>query len=167
MDRLWAPWRMAYIERERENAEASRRLVAAVSSVIGPKGDPIENLIVAKGKKAFVLMNIYPYNNGHLMIAPYEHVAKFETLDPETTTEIMSLLQRAMNALNTAFKPHGFNVGMNLGEAAGAGIAQHLHMHVVPRWIGDSNFMPVIGEVKVMPDTLEHSYEKIVAAWEG
>jgi ATP adenylyltransferase len=127
---------------------------------------PEQDLVVFKGSLAFVLLNLYPYNNGHLMIAPLEHGARYDLLDPATMAEMDSLLQRCLRALEGAFKPDGFNIGMNLGKVAGAGIADHLHLHVVPRWTGDSNFMPVIGETKVMPDSLESSYSKIVANWQ-
>lgn len=125
-----------------------------------------KNLIVYRGENAFVLMNLFPYNNGHLMIAPYKHTSRLADLDDAALLEIMSLTVRAQAALKIAFGPDGYNVGMNLGRVAGAGIADHLHQHIVPRWNGDSNFMPVIGETKVLPDSLDNSYAKIRSAWE-
>ena len=124
-----------------------------------------ENLILHRGERAYALMNLYPYNNGHLMIAPYAHTADFPSVDAETLLEIMTLAQRAQNALSMAYRPEGYNLGMNLGRVAGAGIAEHMHLHIVPRWNGDTNFMPVLGETKVLPDTLLGSYEKIRACW--
>lgn len=158
---------MSHVEREPESAGG---IVSGKSGCIfcdkPNSAQCSDELIVAKGERAFVLLNIFPYNNGHLMIAPYEHTSEYQSLPEATTSEMTQLAQRSIRALTRAFAPHGFNVGMNLGSAAGAGIAQHLHLHVVPRWTGDSNFMPVIGEVKVMPDSLESSLRKIIAAWE-
>jgi ATP adenylyltransferase len=124
-----------------------------------------ENLIIYRGVNAFVLLNLYPYNNGHMMVAPYLHTAKLAELSPECLSEMMRLVQNCEAALYKAYAPQGYNIGMNLGEIAGAGIADHLHMHIVPRWSGDTNFMPVIGETKVLPDSLSGSYEKILTAW--
>jgi len=126
-----------------------------------------ENLIVYRGATAFVLLNLYPYNNGHLMVAPYAHTAKLSELSPESLSEIMKLVQGCEAALYQAYLPQGYNIGMNLGQIAGAGIADHLHMHVVPRWSGDTNFMPVIAETKVLPDSLSGSYDKIMSAWQS
>jgi ATP adenylyltransferase len=164
MERLWAPWRMAYIK--------SGDLVKP-----GPSGcifcdkpaqqEDKANLIVHRGKTAFVLMNLFPYNNGHLMIAPYKHTSSLADLDDEARLEIMSLSCEAQRALETAFRPEGYNLGMNLGKVAGAGIADHLHLHIVPRWNGDTNFMPVLADTKVLPDSLESSYTKIVEAWKS
>lgn len=125
------------------------------------------NLIVSRGRFNFVILNLYPYNNGHLMVVPYLHTASIQDLPAETTAEMMTMLQYSAAALRLAYNPDGYNVGMNLGRVAGAGIADHLHMHVVPRWNGDTNFMPVIGETKVMPDSLESSYKRIKDAWEA
>jgi ATP adenylyltransferase len=166
MDRLWAPWRMAYIERGSSDKNATDSKNTGCIFCDKPKsGNPSEEFLIAKGKYVFVLMNIYPYTNGHLMVAPYEHTSHYELLPTEVTSEMTQYVQESIKALTVAFHPHGFNVGMNLGEAAGAGIAQHLHMHIVPRWTGDANFMPVIGDVRVMPDSLESTYAKVMAAW--
>ncbi|HEY3328749.1 MAG TPA: HIT domain-containing protein [Capsulimonadaceae bacterium] len=127
--------------------------------------DDQRNLILYRGRTAFVLLNLYPYNNGHLMIAPYQHTCKLTELSDETMLEIMQLTRDAQLALKGAFAPDGYNVGINLGAIAGAGIADHMHQHIVPRWGGDSNFMHVIGDTKVMPDSLENSYRKIKEAW--
>jgi ATP adenylyltransferase len=113
-----------------------------------------------------VILNKYPYTNGHLMVAPYEHVAQLQGLDEETMAEIMSLAQRGMAALEASYAPHGYNVGFNQGRVAGAGVEHHIHMHVVPRWGGDTNFMPVLGDTRVMNQTLEDSYTTLKGAWD-
>ena len=128
-------------------------------------GDDEANLIVHRGEHCFVILNKFPYTNGHLMVAPYEHVAALQELDAETIAEVMSLAQRGMNALETGYSPHGYNVGFNQGRVAGAGVEHHIHMHVVPRWGGDTNFMPVLGDTRVMNQTLEDSYETVRKAF--
>jgi ATP adenylyltransferase len=157
---------MAYIENDSKNEVLGEITKSGCIFCDKPAAKKLsDELIICKGEHAFVMMNIYPYNNGHVMVAPYEHTSEYESLPESTTREITSLIQQSIRALTRAFSPSGFNVGMNLGSAAGAGIAAHLHWHIVPRWVGDSNFMPVIGEVKVLPDSLESSYQKIVEAW--
>jgi ATP adenylyltransferase len=126
------------------------------------ESDP-ENHIVYRGKSTFVVMNIYPYNTGHLMILPYEHVASLSAISPTTHLEIMTLISYFIDLLTELMHPDGFNVGLNLGRVAGAGIDSHLHMHLVPRWGGDSNFMAVIAETRVLPETLDDTYRRIVA----
>ena len=120
-------------------------------------------LIVHRGRHCGVIMNLFPYNNGHLMVVPYEHVASLEELGTETLTELMLLTKRCLVALREAMAPHGFNIGVNLGRAAGAGIEDHVHVHIVPRWQGDTNFMPVLGETRVIPQTLEDTYSRLLA----
>jgi ATP adenylyltransferase len=124
--------------------------------------DDRTNLILCRGSRVYVLMNRFPYNNGHLMIVPYRHCADFDKVSADDSLEIMREAQRATRILHQAFGAEGFNVGLNLGKAAGAGIAEHLHMHVVPRWVGDTNFMPVLADTRVMPDYLEATYAKLV-----
>jgi ATP adenylyltransferase len=124
-------------------------------------GDDESALILGRSDLAFVMLNAYPYNPGHLMVAPFRHVGELEQLRGEEMADASSLLQRSIRALNEASSPHGFNVGMNLGRVAGAGVADHLHWHVVPRWNGDTNFMPVVGETKVLPEMLSGTYEKL------
>jgi ATP adenylyltransferase len=126
-----------------------------------------EDLVVLRGRHAFVMMNRYPYTTGHLMIAPYRHVASPSDLTGEEACEVMSLLGWSERILRAALRPHGFNVGMNIGRCAGAGFPGHIHMHVVPRWEGDSNFMPVLSETKVLPETLTGTYDKIMLAREA
>ncbi len=150
MDRLWAPWRMEYIKMERKNG--------CIFCEKPQENKDDKNFILYRGKTAFVILNIFPYNNGHLMVAPYEHIANLEELQDDTLLEISHLLQKMIIVLKKAMSPHGFNVGMNLGETAGAGIPGHLHWHIVPRWNGDTNFMPVISNTKVIVQSLENSY---------
>jgi ATP adenylyltransferase len=157
MEHLWAPWRMAYID---ANAEKEQGCVFCVKPAQGQEQDK-ENLVLYRGERCFVLMNLFPYNNGHLMIAPYAHVPDIERLDAETLTEIMLTAQKSLAALRAAIHPDGFNMGINQGTVAGAGIADHVHFHVVPRWNGDTNFMPVLAETKVMPDYLENTYRQL------
>jgi ATP adenylyltransferase len=125
-----------------------------------------ENLVLFRGERAFLILNRFPYNNGHLMSVPYEHVPSLEGLDPATLTEMMLLVNRGMAALRACMRPDGFNVGVNLGEVAGAGIEDHVHVHVVPRWAGDTNFMPVVGDMRVVPQTWQETYDDLTAALE-
>jgi ATP adenylyltransferase len=131
-----------------------------------PPGREAERLVLARTPRTLALMNLYPYSNGHLMVAPLAHLADFDRLDPETSCELTALSQRSLRALRAALEPDGFNLGMNLGQVAGAGVADHLHQHLVPRWSGDTNFMPVVGEVKVMSEHIRVTYEKLRAAFE-
>ncbi len=164
MDRLYAPWRMAYIEQpEKDHLAAGPHGCVFCDKAAQDADGP--NLIVHRGAHAFVLLNLFPYNNGHLMVAPYRHTALLSDLDDAALLELIILARQAQAALERAFRPHGYNLGMNLGAAAGAGIADHLHLHVVPRWNGDTNFMPVLADVKVLPDSLEHSALKLREAW--
>jgi ATP adenylyltransferase len=158
--RIWAPWRLAYVKDAAKDNEEECIFCAK------PAADADEeNLIVHRGERSFVILNLYPYTNGHLMVAPYEHTARIQDLPAETVAEMMSLAQRAMNRLEAVYDPHGYNVGFNQGRVAGAGVEHHIHMHVVPRWGGDTNFMPVIADTKVMPQTLEQSYEALKGAF--
>lgn len=122
-----------------------------------------DNLILFRGKKAFVVMNLFPYNNGHLMVIPYEHTSDILTIDEETSGEMWKLLSLSKRVLTAAFSPDGFNIGMNVGRAAGAGIDQHIHLHIVPRWNGDTNFMPAIGETKVISQALNDTWDILAA----
>ena len=123
-----------------------------------------ENLVLLRGERAFIVMNLYPYTNGHLMVAPYEHCGELEALDADTQKEMMTLIGVGIRALRQTFKPHGFNVGANLGKCAGAGVEDHVHFHVVPRWNGDTNFMPVLAETRLIPEMLPDTYDKLLAA---
>jgi len=128
--------------------------------------DDVGSLIVHRGENAFVLLNLFPYNSGHLLVVPYLHTANLSDLDDAASLELWSLAKRAQAALGKTMQPDGCNLGMNLGTPAGAGIADHLHLHLVPRWTGDTNFMPVLADVKVLPDTLENTCRTLRAAWE-
>jgi ATP adenylyltransferase len=117
--------------------------------------------VLCRGQFAYITLNRYPYNNGHLMVVPYVHVASLEDLDPPTLTELMLLMNRGLAALRAAYEPDGFNIGVNLGRAAGAGIAEHVHIHIVPRWNADTNFMPIVGETRVIPEMLDQTYARL------
>ena len=123
-----------------------------------------ENFILYRGRRAFIMLNAFPYNNGHLLVVPYAHVPALDDLDEETAGELMVLVQRGIRALRKLMAPNGFNVGANIGQSAGAGIADHVHVHVVPRWTGDTNFMPVVGSVRMVPELLETTYDRLMAA---
>lgn len=152
-ERLWAPWRYRYIKAARAG-EAECIFVDLPAQT-----DDRKNLILHRGERAFVMLNAYPYTNGHLMVAPYRHTVDFDELSDQEHLEIQRLLAAAIGWLRQAYQPDGFNIGLNLGRVAGAGIEDHLHWHIVPRWAGDTNFMPVIGEVRVLPQSLEESYD--------
>jgi ATP adenylyltransferase len=158
MQHLWAPWRMIYIGQDTHDEGC----IFDTKPARDPAEDA-EQLIVYRGQLCFVMMNLYPYNTGHLLIAPYAHLASLELLPTETTAELMLLAQRCQAAIRAALNPDGFNLGINEGGIAGAGFPGHMHLHVVPRWSGDTNFMPVIGDVKVMPEFLQQTYAKIRA----
>lgn len=154
--RLWAPWRLAYVKDAAKDQESE-----CIFCTKPDAGDDEANLIVHRGERCFVILNLFPYTNGHLMIAPFEHVGAIQQIPAETTAEMMALAQRAMDILEDVYAPHGYNVGFNQGRVAGAGVEHHIHMHVVPRWGGDTNFMPVLGDTRVMPQTLDQSYEQL------
>jgi ATP adenylyltransferase len=160
--RLWTPHRMAYIKGENRAAGGSAEECPFCRA---PKLSDSGGLIVARGGAVFAVLNLYPYNSGHLMICPYRHVADYTELDGPETAELAEYTKLAMSALRAAAGAQGFNIGMNMGGAAGAGIAGHLHQHVVPRWGGDTNFMPVVGHTKVLPQLLGETREMIAAAW--
>ncbi|MDT0327312.1 HIT family protein [Nocardiopsis lambiniae] len=164
-DRLWTPHRMAYIKGEGKPTGSRPEDGCPFCRAPG-LGDP-EGLVVRRGKSAYVVLNLYPYNSGHLLVCPYRHVSEYTSLDEEETAEVATLTQEGIRALTAAYRPHAFNVGMNLGAAAGAGIAAHLHQHIVPRWGGDTNFMPVIGHTKVLPELLEQTRARVAGHWPG
>ena len=154
MDRLWSPWRYSYISKGSPNQHC-------IFCVKPDAGDDAESLIVHRGRKNFVILNAFPYTSGHLMIAPYAHVATLLEAESEALEEMMLLARRAEEHLRAVYRPQGLNLGMNLGECAGAGIAGHIHMHVLPRWTGDANFMTTVGETRVLPEDLATTYEKL------
>jgi ATP adenylyltransferase len=155
-ERLWAPWRLQYIR-----GEKSDECIFCTK----PKLDDAEALITYRGERCFVMLNAFPYTSGHVMVAPYAHTADLAGLDEPTALELMTLIQRSQRAIGAAYGPEGFNVGANLGTVAGAGVADHVHMHVVPRWEGDTNFMSVIGEVRVLPESLEDTHRNLKEAF--
>jgi ATP adenylyltransferase len=157
MEIKWTPWRMPYILSEKDGG--------CIFCLKSAEDRDRENLIVHRGEHCFVLLNLYPYNNGHVMVAPYAHVADLADLDEGTAAEMTFLAQRSLRALRRALSPEGFNLGINLGRLAGAGIVDHVHLHVVPRWLGDTNFMPVVGGTKLIPELLEDTYNKLRQAF--
>ena len=163
LDRLWTPYRMAYIRGENKPGDDSAGECPFCR--IGASSDDEAALVVHRGARAFVVLNLYPYAPGHLMVCPYRHVADYTDLDEAETDEVARLTQSAMRTLRAVSQAQGFNVGMNQGAVAGAGIAAHLHQHVVPRWSGDQNFMPIIGRTKTLPQLLTETRSLIAAAW--
>jgi ATP adenylyltransferase len=160
MDYLWTPWRYRYI------ADASKAEGCIFCDALAAKDDS-KTHIVFRGAKNFVLLNRFPYTTGHVMVVPYAHVAEFSAADLETLAEMMSIAQRVQSALEKTYHPQGYNLGMNLGRAAGAGVVGHLHLHVLPRWAGDANFMTVVGETRVEPEDLSTTFEKLRKALAG
>lgn len=161
MKQLWAPWRMAYIGGEENPPDGS-----CIFCIRDVSGEDRKRLVLHRGEHAFVIMNKYPYSNGHLLIAPYRHIADLNDITEGEASEIHRFLVLCRNVLQENLSPHGFNIGMNLGRESGAGIADHLHMHIVPRWSGDTNFMPVFSDVRVIPQHLETTYEILARAFD-
>ena len=159
MNHLWSPWRMTYIENAKNEA-------GCVFCNAQAKTDSADNLIVFRGQKAYVILNRYPYTSGHLMVIPFVHVPNLESLDSETRAEMMELTSQCTTILKNIYKTESFNVGVNIGEAAGAGVLGHVHIHIVPRWTGDTNFMSTVGETRVLPESLEDTYKKICQAFQ-
>jgi ATP adenylyltransferase len=160
MDHLYTPWRMAYIRGEKKPIDGCIFCQLAAA-------DEDRGQIIARSAHVFVTLNIYPYNNGHLMVIPYEHVQTQEELPPAVLTDLMVTVNRGLAVLRKAYNPPAFNLGANIGAAAGAGIAEHYHFHIVPRWAGDSNFMTVVGSTRVIPDTLSNTYHELKATWDA
>jgi ATP adenylyltransferase len=154
MDHLWTPWRLPYLRGDDPLPEAC--LFCTVPAL----GDA-EAHIVHRGQLSYVILNRYPYNNGHLMIVPYAHVASLENLDTDALVELMQTTQVGLRVLREAYGPDGFNLGMNIGEAAGAGVACHVHLHLVPRWAGDTNYMTTIGQTRVIPEWMDQTYARL------
>jgi ATP adenylyltransferase len=154
MDHLWSTWRFNYIT-------SINRETGCVFCRINQEQKDAENYVIHRANLNFILLNLFPYTSGHLMIVPYEHQAELASLSTATTTEMMELAKRAQIALQVECKPDGFNIGMNLGHSAGAGVADHLHLHVVPRWTGDANFVSIIGETRVLPEDLSVTCNKL------
>jgi len=154
MNHLWSPWRMEYIE----STNKEDRCIFCIAQA---NQDSAENLIAHRGELAYVILNRYPYTSGHLMVVPFEHKAGLEELDPVTRAEMMELTTRCMTVLRKVYNPQAFNMGANIGEVAGAGVKGHVHLHIVPRWRGDTNFMSTLGTSRVLPELLEDTYQRI------
>ena len=161
-ERLWTPWRMEYIK----SASGEDQPECIFCDLPG-RDDDEGNLILARSERAFVILNAFPYNAGHLMVAPFRHVGELEDVSEEELAELDTLLKRSIRALKEEYQPHGFNIGMNLGRVAGAGIPDHVHWHVVPRWNGDTNFMPVVGQTKVLPELLRETAVRLAPRLAG
>jgi ATP adenylyltransferase len=159
--RLWMPHRLAYIKGEGKPADGAE----ACPFCEIPKMSDADGLIVARGEQVYAVLNLYPYNSGHIMVVPYRHVADYTELTEAETAELAEFTKHSMTALRDALQAQGFNIGMNMGGVAGAGIAAHLHQHVVPRWGGDANFMPIVGHTKVLPQLLSDTRVLLAAAW--
>jgi ATP adenylyltransferase len=160
MEHLWSPWRYRYVSK----AQPPEGCVFCRKAA---QRNDDENYVLHRGQRNFVILNLYPYTTGHLMVAPYAHVATLEEAGEETLAEMIRLVCLAERHLRAVYKPQGLNLGMNLGECAGAGVAGHIHMHVLPRWVGDSNFMSTIAETRVMPEDLAVTYRKLRAAFDA
>ena len=160
MDFLWTPWRYQYITSPEEKG-------VCIFCLAAKSADDERTLVVHRGARNFVMLNRYPYTTGHLMVVPYDHVGTLEHLAPETLAEQMLLARDAERHLRAVYHPEGLNIGMNLGKCAGAGIADHLHLHVLPRWTGDTNFMTVVGETRMVPEELDATWKRLREAWSG
>jgi ATP adenylyltransferase len=163
VDRIWSPWRMAYIQAAKEQGEDG----GCIFCDLPAEGNDVRTMILARAELAFVIVNSYPYNPGHLMVAPFRHVGAFTSLEAAELADVDALVARSIRALEQEMEPHGYNLGMNLGRVAGAGIPDHVHWHLVPRWNGDTNFMPVVGETRVLPELLEETYARLRPRFEG
>lgn len=157
MDFLWSPWRFRYVSEEMGTGDCF--LCQAVKAGAAEDG---AHRVIHRGRKNFVILNVFPYTTGHTMVAPYEHIGDLGALDREAASEMMELAQRVQAALKATYHPEGYNLGMNLGQCAGAGLKDHIHLHVLPRWSGDASFMTAVGETRVLPEDLDTTYEKLL-----
>jgi ATP adenylyltransferase len=163
MDYLWSPWRYTYVS-SASPADATSSQDSCLFCRVASELNDARNYVVLRAERSFILLNRYPYTTGHLMIAPYAHVATLEEAEAATLEEMMRLAQRAEKVLRAVYRPSGLNLGFNIGESAGAGIAGHIHMHALPRWAGDTSFITTIGETRVLPEALDTTYEKLSEA---
>lgn len=159
MDRLWTPWRYQYI------SSAPAQPDGCIFCAKPAAGDDESNLILHRGERNFVLLNLFPYNNGHLMVAPYAHAATLEEIDQATADELFALTRHTEALLRRVYRPQGINIGMNIGACAGAGVAGHIHMHLLPRWVGDAGFITTVGETRVLPEELATTWCRLREAW--
>ena len=160
MNHLFTPWRSPYIEKHRERS-------GCVFCAAAAETDDVKNLVVHRGTHSYIILNRYPYTTGHVMVAPYQHAARLSHLPEEISDEMMRFARRLEQIIELTYQPDGLNLGMNLGQAAGAGIEQHLHLHVLPRWSGDANFMSTIAETRILPELLEDTYLKLCKGWQA
>jgi ATP adenylyltransferase len=165
LDRLWTPHRMAYIKGDDRPAEGYDQPAGCPFCLAPTHADDDDSLVVAVGEHVFAVLNLYPYNPGHLLVCPYRHVADYTELTPQETAEVATFTQTAMRVIRRVSGAHGFNLGMNQGAVAGAGIAAHLHQHIVPRWGGDTNFMPIVGRTKILPQLLTDTRTLLAKTW--
>lgn len=156
MDRLWNPWRYQYVTKEKKSD-------GCIFCDLPKAGNDEESLIVHRGRLNYIILNRYPYTTGHLMVVPFHHTDSLQGIDDATADELFALVRTSDRVVREVYRPKGVNIGMNIGEAAGAGIAEHIHMHLLPRWIGDANFMSVIGETRILPEELSETYRKLKA----
>jgi len=156
---IWTPWRMKYIQENHDTQGCIFCLAAAAEDGLG-------NLVFQRGEGVFMILNRYPYTSGHIMCVPYSHVSRLEELTDSVRGELMAFTSKAVEVLQSVYQPEGFNLGMNLGNVAGAGIAEHVHMHIVPRWGGDTSFISTVGKTRVLPESLEETYRRVKGAWE-
>lgn len=160
MNYIWTPWRMKYIQENRDEKGCIFCLAAAAE-------DGLENLVFYRGEGVFMILNRYPYTSGHIMCVPYVHVRHLQDLSREVRNELMESASKAVEVLQSVYEPEGFNLGLNLGDVAGAGIAEHLHMHIVPRWGGDTSFISTVGQTRVLPESLQETYRRVKEAWDS
>ncbi len=165
MDILWTPWRYDYITGSEPQTEVNSRK-CVFCRILEDSASDEEKFILKRAEFNFVILNVYPYGTGHLMVIPYEHISDIDAADSATTAEMMELLRHSQTILREAYHPDGFNIGMNLGKAAGAGVADHFHMHMLPRWVGDVNFMTAIGQTRTVPESLSSTYSKLKAGFD-
>lgn len=160
MRHLWASWRMKYIE------NTTAKPTGCVFCNALDQTDNADNLIITRGEHAFVILNKFPYTSGHLMVVPFAHHGKLEELSPTARAEMMELVSTFTTVLCNVYNPEGFNIGINIGKAAGAGVPGHVHIHVLPRWLGDTNFMTSVADMRVLPETVDRTYQRVLEAWE-
>lgn len=159
MNFIWSPWRMEYMQ---PNIQPDKCILCELTK----QPDSAENLIMHRGERVYIILNRYPYTSGHLMVVPFEHKQSLEDLDRQTSHELMETTQKAIRLLKSVYQPQGFNVGVNIGEAAGAGIVGHVHLHIVPRWSGDTNFMSTLATTRVLPESLVETYRRLKETWQ-